>query len=95
MSSMFKREHLRGITVYFGIGEERPFYLEKNPALLIERLRHNVSFFYLNYMVLTVILFLLTLLISPGTIVGMALLAIPWMWVIRSGEDGYIKIGSE
>jgi len=93
VSSLFKREHLRGITVYFGIGEERPFYLEKNPALLLERLRHNVSFFYLNYMLLTGVLFCLTLLISPSAIIGIAILALAWMWVIRASQTGSLAIG--
>lgn len=95
MSSMFKREHLRGITVYFGIGEERPFYVEKTPSLLLERLRHNITFFYLNYMLQTAVLFCLTLIISPSAIVGIGLLALAWMWVIRASASGSLMVGSK
>jgi PRA1 family protein len=91
---MFKLEHLRSITVYFGIGEERPFYFEKTPSLLMERLRHNATFFFLNYMLLTAVLFVLTLFISPTAIVGIALLAAAWMWVIRASSSGSLTIGS-
>eukprot|EP00522_Entomoneis_paludosa_P005855 CAMPEP_0172458106 /NCGR_PEP_ID=MMETSP1065-20121228/25788_1 /TAXON_ID=265537 /ORGANISM="Amphiprora paludosa, Strain CCMP125" /LENGTH=224 /DNA_ID=CAMNT_0013212189 /DNA_START=60 /DNA_END=734 /DNA_ORIENTATION=+ len=93
VSGIFKREHLRTLTVFFGIGEERPFYIEKTPSLLVERLRHNAAFFYLNYFLLTAILFCLTLVISPSAIIGMALLAAAWMWVIRASQTGALKIG--
>jgi len=79
--------------VYFGIGEERPFYVEKTPSLLVERLRHNVTFFYLNYMLLTAVLFCLTLLISPSAIIGIALLAAAWMYVIKASQSGSLSIG--
>lgn len=93
-TQMFNRAHLRPVTVVFGIGEERPFYVEKAPALLMERVRHNMSFFYLNYMVLTAVLFTLTLLISPTAIIGIALLGFAWMYMIRSSTNGHIKVGS-
>jgi hypothetical protein len=92
---MFKREHLRSVSVVFGIGEERAFYVEKTPSLLIERIRHNIVFFYLNYMVVTAILFCLTLLISPSAIIGIGLLALSWMWVIRASQSGSLRIGSK
>jgi len=88
----FRREHLRSPTIFFGIGEDKPFYLEKNPALLMPRLKHNVSFFYLNYAILTCILFMLTVLVSPSALIGMALLAFAWMSVIKSTESGEMKI---
>ena len=95
IGSVFKREHIRSMTVYFGIGEERPFYVEKTPSLLIERLRHNLSFFYLNYLLLTGVLFFLTLLISPSAIIGMGLLALAWMWVIRASQSGSLAISGK
>ena len=95
VGSMFKKEHFRGPSVFFGIGEERPFYVEKTPSLLAERLRHNVTFFYLNYMVATGILFCLTLLVSPSAIIGIALLAGAWMWLIRASQEGTLRIASK
>jgi hypothetical protein len=89
---LFNREHLRSISVFFGIGEERPFYVEKVPSLLMERLRHNVAFFYLNYMLLTAVLFVLTLLISPSAIIGIGLLALAWMYVIKTSNAGAMQI---
>ena len=91
----FRREHLRSVTIFFGIGEEKPFYLEKNPSLLVPRLKHNVGFFYLNYSILTCILFMLTVLVSPSALIGMALLAFAWMSVIKSTESGEMKIKGE
>jgi hypothetical protein len=93
VSGMFQREHVRGISVCFGVGEERAFYVETTPSLLIERLRHNVTFFYLNYMLVTAVLFCLTLLISPSAIVGIGLLALAWMWVIRASASGSLHVG--
>jgi len=95
VGSLFKREHLRGIAVFFGIGEERPFYVEKTPSLLVERLRHNITFFYLNYMILTGVFFCLTLLISPSAIIGIGLLALAWMWVIKASQSGSLTISGK
>jgi hypothetical protein len=92
---MFKREHLRGPGVFFGIGEERPFYVEKTPSLLMERLRHNATFFYLNYFALTCLLFCLTLLVSPSAIIGIAILAGAWLWLVKASQDGHLRIGSK
>jgi hypothetical protein len=94
VSGIFRREHLRGLAVMFGIGEERPFYVEKNPALLLERLRHNVTFFYLNYFCLTAVLFLVQTLLSPTTLVGAGLLGLAWMSMIRASASGSLLVGS-
>lgn len=93
VGSMFNREHIRGIAVFFGIGEDRPFYVEKTPSLLMSRLRHNITFFYLNYMLMAAVLFCLTLLVSPTKIIGLGLLALAWMWVIRASQTGALQIG--
>jgi PRA1 family protein len=95
VGSMFKKEHFRGPAVFFGIGEERSFYVEKTPSLLAERLRHNMTFFYLNYMIITGILFCLTLLVSPSAIIGIALLAGAWFWLIRASQEGSLRISSK
>mmetsp|Transcript_35228 Transcript_35228/g.40189 ORF Transcript_35228/g.40189 Transcript_35228/m.40189 type:complete len:242 (+) Transcript_35228:324-1049(+) len=92
--SIFNREHLRTMAIFFGIGEERPFYMEKSPGLLIPRLKHNAKYFYLNYMVLFVILFVLTMITSIKTILGLVILGGVWMYVIRASEEGNLKIGA-
>lgn len=76
----------------FGIGEERPFYLEKVPSLLMERIRLNLSLFYLNYMLLMAVMFVLTLLISPSAIIGIGLLALAWMYVVKATQSGSLQI---
>jgi hypothetical protein len=89
-SQIFNRQHLRSPTIFFGIGEERAFYLEKSPALLLARLKHNATFFYLNYFVITCILFCLTMITSPSAIIGIGILALAWMYVIRITSSGKI-----
>jgi len=42
---MFSRDQMRAPTIFFGMGEEKPFYVERTPSLIVERLQHNVSFF--------------------------------------------------
>jgi hypothetical protein len=81
---------------------ERPFYFEKNPSLLIERLRHNVSFFYLNYMVLTAVWFCLMAvwfclrqLLSIQAFIWLALIGAAWVWMIRASADGTLRVGGE
>mmetsp|Transcript_16961 Transcript_16961/g.46583 ORF Transcript_16961/g.46583 Transcript_16961/m.46583 type:complete len:228 (+) Transcript_16961:158-841(+) len=91
---MFTREKLRSVSVCFGIGEERAFYVEKTPSLLVARVKHNVQFFYLNYLLLMAVLFGLTLFVTPSAIIGIALLAMAWAYVIRSSQSGSLQIGS-
>lgn len=91
---MFNRDQLRSPTIFFGIGEEKPFYVERVPSLVIERLQHNFSFFYLNYLLLSAILFALTLLTSPGALIGVGLLAVAWLSVIRATKDGSCQVKS-
>ena len=91
-NKVFNRQNLRSPTVFFGIGEEKPFYLERVPSLVSERIRHNISFFYLNYILLTAVLFCLTLLISPSAIIGIGLLGFAWMAVIKATAEGSMQV---
>lgn len=92
--NLFNRDHLRSLTVFFGIGEERSFYLEKSPSLLTARLRHNFSFFYLNYMCVFCLLFVLTMVTSITTMIGLVLLGGAWFYVIRASSEGHLKIAT-
>jgi hypothetical protein len=91
---LFSREKLRSVSVCFGIGEERAFYVEKTPSLLIARIKHNAQFFYLNYLLMLAVLFGLTLFVSPSAIIGLVLLAGAWVYVIRASQSGSLKIGA-
>jgi hypothetical protein len=57
-----------------------------------ERLRHNLSFFYLNYIIITAILFCLTMITSPSAIIGLGLLGFAWMAVIKSTSEGSVQV---
>jgi len=91
---LFNRQHIRPLAVCFGFGEERPFYVEKTPSLLMERLRHNATFFYMNYLIMFAVMFVLTLVIPPSAIIGIALLGFAWVYVIKASQNGQMKIGS-
>ena len=91
---LFSKEKLRPVSVCFGIGEERAFYVEKNPVLLIARIKQNVQFFYLNYLFMLAVIFGLTLFVSPSAIIGIVLLAGAWVYVIRASQSGSLKVGS-
>jgi hypothetical protein len=92
-SKLLSRDQLRPVSVFFGFGEDKPFYVEKIPSLVVERVRHNLFFFYLNYLILTAVLFCLTLVISPGAIIGIGLLGFAWAGVIRATSEGSTKVG--
>lgn len=92
--NLFNRQHLRSITVFFGMGEERPFYVEKSPSLLAARLKHNVKFFYLNYMIVFAILFVLTMITSFSTMIGLVCLGAAWLYVIKASDEGTLKAGA-
>jgi hypothetical protein len=89
---IFNRQNLRSPTIFFGIGEEQPYYIEKVPSLITARVTHNVSFFSLNYVAVTVVLFALTLLISPSAIIGIGLLGFAWLGLIRATAEGSIIV---
>eukprot|EP00934_Nitzschia_sp_Nitz4_P008137 Nitzschia sp. Nitz4//scaffold30_size153850//9938//10887//NITZ4_002757-RA/size153850-augustus-gene-0.65-mRNA-1//-1//CDS//3329547199//8127//frame0 len=96
-AQVFNRQKLRSVTVVFGMGEERPFYLEKVPSLLVARLRHNVQFFFMNYVLLTALVFALfctTLLLSPISIIKLALLGGLWVYTMRKTQSGFLQVGS-
>jgi len=92
-SQVFSRKQIRSISLVFGIGEERPFYVEKAPSLLIARVRHNLTFFVLNYLVVTAIMFCLTLLTDMRTLIGIMLVIGAWFYVLKQAESGSLKIG--
>ncbi len=89
---LLNRQKLRTLTILFGIGEERPFYIEKAPSLLMARLKHNFQFFFLNYIVLTGLLFCLTMLTSPLALIGIGCLAALWMYVVRQTQAGSMTV---
>lgn len=93
--NLFNRQHLRSITVFFGMGEERPFYIEKAPSLLVARLKHNVKFFYLNYMIVFAILFVLTMITSFSTMIGLVGLGAAWLYVIKASDEGTLRAGGK
>mmetsp|Transcript_41322 Transcript_41322/g.96884 ORF Transcript_41322/g.96884 Transcript_41322/m.96884 type:complete len:179 (-) Transcript_41322:401-937(-) len=93
--SIFRRENLRSFSVYTGFGEERPFYFERSPDLLIDRIRHNLTYFFLNYGVLTVFLFILSVITNPATLIKLAIIALMWVYVVKMTESGSIVIAGE
>mmetsp|Transcript_31106 Transcript_31106/g.29947 ORF Transcript_31106/g.29947 Transcript_31106/m.29947 type:complete len:235 (-) Transcript_31106:336-1040(-) len=91
-NQIFKRGKFRSPLVFFGIGEDKPFYVERSPPLIMARLQHNGTFFLLNYALVTAMLFVLTLLITPGPIIGLALLGVAWVSVIKTTQNGAASI---
>lgn len=89
---LFNTAYIRSPRVFFGIGEDRPFYMEREMALLGSRLKHNFSYFYLNYFILTSVLFILTLFISPGALIGIGILGIAWGALIKATSSGSMKV---
>jgi len=87
-AQIFTKGKIRSPLVFFGMGEEKPFYVERSIPLIMARLQHNASFFLLNYVLVTLMLFVLTLVVSPGPIVGLALLGVAWLSVIKATQSG-------
>jgi hypothetical protein len=49
---LFDSDKLRPPSVFFGIGEEGAFSISLNPSVLCPRLKNNLFFYYLNYILL-------------------------------------------
>ena len=91
----FRSDQLRSFSVFFGTGETQAFSLDCSPGVLCGRLRHNVLFFYLNYIGIMAVIFILTALltiISPSTLFTIGVLAIGWLLVIRATKGGELTI---
>jgi len=54
--------------------------------------KHNFAYFYLNYAILTAILFFLTLIVSPTSIIEVGLLALAWASVIKATSSGSVTL---
>jgi len=91
-SRIFNPAYIRSPRSFFGFGEERPFFVEREASLVASRLKHNCSYFYLNYIILNSVFFVLTLLISPGAIIGIGILGVAWAAVIRTTSAGPLII---
>ena len=91
-SQLFSKSKVRNPMVFFGIGEEKPFYLERSPPLIMARLQHNSNFFLLNYMMITALFFVITLLISPSAIFGIGVIGLSWASFVRAFQNGSTTI---
>merc|ERR1711971_430255 len=89
---LFNPAYIRSPKVFFGIGEDKPFFFEKGPQLLADRLKHNTVYFYLNYFTIFAIIFILTLLTSRA-IIGFVLLALAWVSFFKITASGSISVG--
>ena len=87
-SQLFSRDNLRSFSAVLGTGEDHAFgCLVLPPSALVARLRHNATFFYLNYMVLTAALFCVNVLLKPSAWIGIGVLAVAWMGLANSIHD--------
>lgn len=91
-SRFFNPAYIRSPKVFFGIGQEKAFFFEKGPQALADRIKHNLTYFYLNYALITSILFILTLLTSRA-IIGIICLGIAWVSFLKATASGSITVG--
>ena len=85
-------EKIRSPSVYVGLGEEKPFFIEKSPPLIMTRLKHNFKYFYLNYLIISIILFLLTLLVTPTAVFGIGAIIALWFFTLKATESGSVTV---
>lgn len=75
---LLSRENLRGVGDFFG-----GFSVVMAPPQLMERARHNVRYYYLNYIVLTAVIFCAALVVHPLKLIGLGVIAAMWVAVAR------------
>jgi hypothetical protein len=89
-------DKLRSVSHFFGFGDSSPYTLLFMPNTLCPRLKENLIFFYLNYILLTAVIFALTLIafvMSPSTLIILGCLALSWFVVLKLTEDGVKFLG--
>lgn len=93
---VFDSDKLRSFSVFFGFGDTGPYSLIANPTTLLPRTKDNIVFFYLNYIVLIAVVFffsLLAFLMTPKTMIILAIIAAAWFLVLKATEDGIKFLG--
>jgi hypothetical protein len=88
-------DKLRSFQVFFGIGESDAFSFSLNPAIVCPKLKNNLIYFYLNYLLLSAVIFLLStlaMLMSPQTLIVVISLMVAWFLLIRATRGGSMKI---
>lgn len=83
-------DKLRSFSDFFGFGEQGAFNVVLNPTVLCPRIKDNIVFFYLNYILLAAVIFLITLLatmINPSTIAMFICLAVAWFIVMKATAE--------
>eukprot|EP00522_Entomoneis_paludosa_P011372 CAMPEP_0172448812 /NCGR_PEP_ID=MMETSP1065-20121228/7748_1 /TAXON_ID=265537 /ORGANISM="Amphiprora paludosa, Strain CCMP125" /LENGTH=225 /DNA_ID=CAMNT_0013200401 /DNA_START=17 /DNA_END=694 /DNA_ORIENTATION=- len=94
---IFDSDQLRSLTVFCGFGEGgSAFSVALNPTVLCPRLKNNLVFFYLNYILVTAIVFCIVLLatmLNPVSLIFLVALAFGWFVVLRATADGSTQVG--
>ena len=90
--TFFNPSKIRSPTLYVGVGEDRPFFFERSPSLMVSRVKHNFQYFYLNYFIISVILFLMTLLVSPTAVFGIGIVIASWLVALKATESGFLMV---
>jgi len=90
-------DKLRSFSVFFGIGEEDSYSLTFGS--LWNRFTNNIMYFYLNYVLMALVIMVITLfatMINPAKIIMLVALGVAWFFVMRNGSfelcDGKINI---
>eukprot|EP00555_Chaetoceros_dichaeta_P002283 CAMPEP_0198252182 /NCGR_PEP_ID=MMETSP1447-20131203/2744_1 /TAXON_ID=420782 /ORGANISM="Chaetoceros dichaeta, Strain CCMP1751" /LENGTH=220 /DNA_ID=CAMNT_0043937351 /DNA_START=122 /DNA_END=784 /DNA_ORIENTATION=+ len=90
-NKVLDNDNLRSFSVFLGTGEESAYQVVCNPTVLCGRLKDNILFFYLNYILvaaLVTIIALLALMINPATIIMVLIIGVCWSaaLTLTSGE---------
>ncbi|TMW60591.1 hypothetical protein Poli38472_000633 [Pythium oligandrum] len=78
--------NVRGLAVFFGFGEEKPFNLPSK-EVLTTRTRKNAAFFATNYAVLAALVGVVTILMNPLFLFVLMCLAGFWFYGSSAGTD--------
>jgi len=92
---VFDSDKLRSVSVFFGFGDKTPYDFVLAPSKLLNRLKNNTVFFYLNYILLTAVVLALTLfatLMTPKTLIILGILGVVWFSVLKATTSEGFKV---
>uniref|UniRef100_A0A7S4QI31 PRA1 family protein n=2 Tax=Ditylum brightwellii TaxID=49249 RepID=A0A7S4QI31_9STRA len=87
---IFDSDKLRPVSVFFGMGEQGAWSISLNPVVLCPRIKNNILFFYLNYILLAALIFFISMLatfLNPKTIILSIGLAAAWFVVLKATAE--------
>ncbi|OQR93833.1 hypothetical protein ACHHYP_02195 [Achlya hypogyna] len=96
MKDVMNLRNLRGVVIFFGLGEQKPFEVPAK-EIALSRMRKNMLYFATNYMLVVACVGFLSILMNPFFLFILMCIAAGWYYVAQitanETEENPFKLG--